>query len=314
MAYGQLTAFGFQRFGDAPQPESDYRDIALEASPCANMLEYGSLANTGAGHPAETGPVHSYLNLDIGGKPTEMNMVSACLGPADGSVLAADCAVFGGQVTAPATRATIGGISGERNNRYFCGYSPGSLLTYVIGADVPASVLRPATGASTPSVPAAPASTVPHPGPGIGGSLATNAGVAAVLTATRGAAMVEMGTVLLRGSLLAPDSVGAAITAAESASGTRLARPVFAGYGWTPDDIGAGTATFVTVYSDEQQAADSAAVLNKIWLTRSVKNFDSPFTSTHGTVVDTVVSRVAPTVFSLTTLNLLTYPGFAGTG
>jgi len=107
------------------------------------------------------------------------------------------------------------------------------------------------------------------------------------------------------------DKIRAAV---EASRGKPLPPAVFAGYGWTWTGGFKGTATFVTRYRSDTDAAMAASVLTAIWPQATKTPFAGATTTTEGAIVITRVPDTAPTQFNFSNLKVALYPGFNGNG
>ena len=259
--------------GLRPESETAWSRYAI-ATPACEQTEMRTFARG-----FHTGPAGDMLTINAAGYSADA-AIGVCAGEIDLSVLRGK-------------PATFDNIAGYQLGSVWAGRSGG--LMYQIGSKVPTAVR---TAVLTRAAGTA--------------SLAEDPDVAAVLAANPQAAAIEMGTVFLAtppghetGSPL--PKIRAAV---EASQGKQLPAQTFGGYAWTWTGGFAGTATFVTRYRNDTDAATAASVLTAIWPQAGQTQFTGASTTTEGATVITRVPDTDPTTFNLLNLRVLSYPGF----
>jgi hypothetical protein len=161
--------------GGRPPSEVAWFDDSLNGSVCATYLDG---RGTPSGPSPRTGPPGLMLSVAYQATKPEQAL-GVCAGPVDPAALA-DPKLRGATSITP---ETVAGVAGTNTDKTWLGYRPEPPTTYVVGAEIPDET-RNSLVSGTP----------------VGSSLAADPGVRAVLAAAPYAAMIEMGTVLLRES------------------------------------------------------------------------------------------------------------------
>lgn len=273
--------------GGRPPSEVAWFDDSVNGSVCATYLDgRGSTS----GPSPRVGPPGLMLSVSYqAGKPEQA--LGVCAGQVDPAALAEEKL----RGAATVTPSTVAGVAGTTTDKSWAGYRAEPPTTYIVGTAI-SDETRNSLVSGTPAA----------------SSLAADPGVNAVLKAAPYAAMIEMGTVLLRdNSIGGSNAVEQAVTAAMADGGVQ-AMPVaeFAGYSWTPGPRVVGTSTFITTYGSAQEAATVGRVLSAVWPKLPSSALGTATTAVDGTAVITTLSEVEPGEFTLRGMSLQTYPGF----
>ncbi len=273
--------------GGRPPSEVAWFDDSINGSVCATYLDGRGSA---PGPSPRTGPPGLMLSVSYETNTPE-KMIGICAGPVDPAALANPKLRGAAEVTPE----TVAGVAGTSTDKTWVGYRAELQTTYIVGAEIPDDTREGVVG-----------------GTAAGTSLAADPGVRAVLSAAPHAAMIEMGTVLLRDHPLgSTDALEEAVSAAMADAGVQ-AMPVaeFAGYGWTPGQRVVGTSTFVTTYGSAQEAAAVGRVLAAVWPKLPSSPLGAAATAVEGSTVITTLPEVEPGEFTLRGQSLQGYPGF----